>query len=82
MQDCEFVKQVNTIDKQLYWNANQLVTYYKTMQDRHTTKKYHGLLLAADAIHTLRNLPSQLKSGDTVSAQLYNATVTFDAFAT
>jgi hypothetical protein len=52
------------------------------MQDRHTTKKYHGLLLAADAIHTLRNLPSQLKSGDTVSAQLYNATVTFDAFAT
>ena len=51
------------------------------MQDRHTTKKYRGLLLAADAIHTLRNLPSHLKSGDTVSAQLYNVTVTFETFA-
>ena len=75
------MKQVNTIYKQLYWNTNQIVTYYKAMQDRHTTKKYHVLLLAAHAIQTLRNRPSQMKSGDTVSAQLHNATVTFDAFA-
>ena len=51
------------------------------MQDKHTAKKYHGLLLAAHAIQTLRDLPSQLKSGDTVTAQLHNATVIFDAFA-
>ena len=59
------MKQVNTIYKQLYWNTNQIVTYYKTMQDKHTAKKYHGLLLAAHAIQTLINLPSQMKSGDT-----------------
>ena len=73
------MKQVNTIYKQLYWNTNQIVTYYKTMQDKHTAKKYHDLLLAAHAIQTLRNLLSQLKSGDTGNAQLHNAT--FDAFA-
>jgi len=69
------VKQVNKVYKQLYWNTNQMVTYYKTMQYRHTARKYHCLLLATRAIHTLRNLPSLLKSGDTVYAQLHNATI-------
>lgn len=52
------------------------------MQYRRTARKCHCLLLAAHAIHTLINLPSLLKSGYTVKAQLHNLHITCNRFTT
>ena len=70
------MKEVNKVNKQLYLNTNEIFTYHRTMQ--HDIRQ--GNIIIISSVDDTRHSHSQnstffLKSGDTVNAQLHNATL-------